>query len=268
MIASARMYAVSARVAAAWNALLSWAIARADVACTLIDYAPPQPLSALWERADLGCAFMCGYPLVRASATPIVLAAPVPNAPEYRGRPVYWTDVVVRADSPFATLADVFGKRMAYTTPDSQSGYHALRVLCAPFASARGGRLFAATVGPLVTPRAVITAVLEGRADAGPLDSYCHELIRADEPELAAQLRVIATTPPTPIPPLVAAPGTAPEFAARLRAALLAAAEAPELAATRAILCLERFVAANAADYTPVLVAAARADAMGYAALR
>jgi ABC-type phosphate/phosphonate transport system substrate-binding protein len=268
MIANARMYSVSPRVAAAWNALLTWAIARADVECTVIDYAPPQPLAALWERADLGCAFMCGYPLSRASAAPIVLAAPVPSSPASHGRPVYWTDVVVRADSPFAALTDAFGKRMAYTSLDSQSGYHALRELCAPFASAHGGRLFAATVGPLVTPRAVVAAVVEGRADAGPLDSYCHELIRADEPRLAARLRVIATTPPTPIPPFVAAPNIAPEFAARLRAALFAAGGAPELAATRAILCLERFVEASAADYAPLAAEAARADAMGYAVLR
>src|SRR5512144_476635 len=163
MIANARMYAVSPRVTAAWNALLGWAIARAGVACTVIDYTPPQPLSALWERADLGCAFMCGYPLARASPAPVVLAAPVPSPAAYRGRPVYWTDVVVRADSPFAALADVFGKRMAYTTLDSQSGCHALRALCAPLAAAHGGRLFAEIVGPLLTPRAVIDAVIEGR---------------------------------------------------------------------------------------------------------
>jgi ABC-type phosphate/phosphonate transport system substrate-binding protein len=268
MIANARMYAVTERVGAAWNALLGRVIARAGVACEVVDYAPPQPLAALWERPDLGCAFMCGYPLARASPAPIVVAAPVPGPPAYRGRAVYWTDVVVRADSPYRQLADVFGMRIAYTTPDSQSGYQALRELCAPFASAHGGRLFAATVGPLVTPRAVIAAVIDGRADAGPLDSYCLELIRANEPALAAQLRVIATTPPTPIPPLVAAPGAAPEFVARLRAALLGVGDAPELAATRAILCLERFVAANVADYAPLAAEAARADAMGYAVLR
>ena len=97
--------------------------------------------------------------------------------------------------------ATTFGRRMAYTTPDSQSGYQALRALVA---SER--RPFSEMIGPLVTPRGVVEAVLAGRADAGPVDSYALDLMRLHEPALVAPLRVVATTPPTPIPPLVASP--------------------------------------------------------------
>lgn len=113
MIANARMYAVSPRVAAAWRTVLAWVIARAGVACDVVDHPPPQTLAALWARPDLGCAFMCGYPLAHASPHPVVLAAPVPRPPAYGGRPIYWTNLVVRADSPFMRLTDLFGRRIA-----------------------------------------------------------------------------------------------------------------------------------------------------------
>jgi len=264
MLANARMYSINAPAAQAWRALLRWVLARADVDCEVIDHPPPLPLPALWTRPDMGCAFMCGYPFVLAAPQPLVLAAPVPRSATYGGAPVYWTDIVVRTSAPFRQLADLFGTRFAYTTEDSQSGYQAPRALLAPYARERGGALFASTVGPLVTPRGVIDAVLDGSADAGPLDSYAHELLRAHEPALARRLRTIATTPPTPIPPLVAAPGIAPAVAERLRSALLAVDRAPELAPLLAALRLTRFAAIDAVRYDELRFRARAADAQDY----
>ena len=189
MIANARMYAIGG-AAAAWRTLLEWVVARAGVACDVIDYPPPQPLAALWARPDLGCAFMCGYPFSTTVPRPTLLAAPVPNPAPHGGRPVYWTDIVVAAESRLERLEDTFGATFAWTSEDSYSGWHAPRLLLAPHAQRRGGPLFAATIGPLVTPRAVAVAVAEGRADAGPLDCYAHALLRTHEPALAARLRV------------------------------------------------------------------------------
>jgi ABC-type phosphate/phosphonate transport system substrate-binding protein len=267
MIANARMYAVGPRAAAAWRTLLAWVIARAGVECEIVLHPPPLPLAALWARGDLGCALMCGYPLVRATPSPVVLAAPVPSPAAYGGRAMYWTDLVVRADSRFATLEHLFGRRIAWTTPDSQSGYHALRALFAPYAAARGTPLFAATVGPLVTPRAVVAAVLDGTADAGPLDSYWHDLLRAHEPDVAARLRTLVTTAPGPMPAFVGASTLAAADAKRLSAALMAVAAAPELAAARAALLLAGFAPRTTADYAILAHRAAEADALGYARL-
>jgi ABC-type phosphate/phosphonate transport system substrate-binding protein len=264
LIANARMYSVNATVAAAWRTLLEWVIARSGVSGRVIDYAAPQPLAGLWSRPDMGAVFMCGYPLVHTSPRPIVLAAPIPSAPAYGGKAVYWTDIVVRAESPLVQFAETFGRRMAWTIEDSQSGYQALRAYCAPHAAARGGRLFAALVGPLVTPRRVIAAVLDGTADAGPLDSYFHDLVRHTEPYVAARLRTIASTPPTPNPMLVAAAGTPAADVERLRDALIAVADAPELATVRTTLALQGFARRDIADYDVLVKRAAAADAAGY----
>jgi ABC-type phosphate/phosphonate transport system substrate-binding protein len=264
MIANARMYAIGAVAEAAWRTLLEWVIARAGVACDIIEHPAPAPLSALWARPDLGCAFMCGYPFATAVPKPTLLAAPVPSPAAFARGPAYWTDVVVAANATFGRLEDTFGGRFAWTTEDSQSGWHAPRLLLAPHARRRGGPLFASTVGPLVTPRDVALAVADGRADAGPLDSYAHALLRAHEPALAARLRVIAQTPAMPIPPLVGAAAIDGAVASRLRSALLEVGTTPALAATRTALLLDGFAAVGTDDYDRLAADAKTADALGY----
>jgi len=271
MIGNARMYAVNAEVAAHWAALLHWVADEAQVPLEIVAHAPPASLDALWRRPDLGSAFMCGYPWTQwddAPTRPHMLAAVVPSPARYGGASVYCTDIVVRADAGVAALDALATARFAYTTPTSQSGYQAVRAFFAARAQAAGGRAFAAVVGPLATPRAVVDAVLSGAADAGPLDSYWHDLLRQHEPATAARLATLASTPPTPAPPIVGAAALAPVLRERLAAAWLAAGEAPALGATRAALLIARFVRPDASDYRCLTDLAHAADALGYRTLQ
>jgi ABC-type phosphate/phosphonate transport system substrate-binding protein len=243
-IANARMYSVNAPAAAAWRDVLQWVIDRARVEAQVIEHPAPQPMSSLWARDDLAAVFMCGFPFSRALPQPVALAAPVPSPEPYEDKPEYWTCIVAREDSGIRTLRDTFSRRMAYTTPDSQSGYQALRELVAAQAHP-----FASMVGPLVTPRRVVDAVLAGEADAGPVDSYALDLMRLHEPDVVAPLRVVATTPPTPMPLLVASPTLPGDQADRLREALAGVDHEPALAEARAALLLRRFAVVDAASY-------------------
>ncbi|MCC7273678.1 MAG: hypothetical protein IT561_13485, partial [Alphaproteobacteria bacterium] len=54
LLMNARMYAVTPSVEAAWRALLGRVAAEAGVALDYLPYPAPQPLEALWSRADLG----------------------------------------------------------------------------------------------------------------------------------------------------------------------------------------------------------------------
>lgn len=267
MIGNARMYALNDTVAAAWQRLFEWIAADAGVSLDVIAHPPPQPLSDLWRRGDLGCALMCGYPWATWRGPierPTPLAVPVPSPVIFGDRPMYWTDIVVRADSRVASVADLAGARFAFTVEDSQSGYQAPRRFFAERAQETGGQLFRAVVGPLITPRRVVEAVVAGDADAGPLDAWWHALLRRHEPELAARLRVVASTPPAPIPLIVGAAAMPEPQKARLIAALERMAGAAELADTRDALLLKRFVRADATDYRSLLASAREADALGY----
>ncbi|MEO5771307.1 MAG: PhnD/SsuA/transferrin family substrate-binding protein [Burkholderiaceae bacterium] len=266
-LANARLYALNAQAAGSWRTLFAAVGERADIALEWVEHPAPRSLFELWQRTDLGCAFVCGYPWVSWSGAdrPVALAAPRPSNPRSEGRAVYWSDIVVRADAPFERLDDLFGRRMAWTVSDSQSGYQALRTLLAERSCGRP--LFSATVGPLVTPRRVVEAVLAGEADAGPLDSYWHDLLRRHEGALAARLRVVARTPPTPMP-LLACAGTMPADAReRLIDALVEVSARDDLAALREHLQIEGFARVDGAAYELLAQRAAQADRTGYTCL-
>ena len=256
LVANARMYSVTPAVKAAWQTLLGWVAQASGVPLAYVDHAPPAPLEALWARPDLGAAFMCGFPFAAAVPRPQLLAAPVPAPPHYQGKPVYCTDFIVRADRPFMRLSETFGGRLGWTVVHSQSGYNAVRHHLLGRADARFE-----WIGPLVTPRRVIEALLSGAIDVGPLDSYVHDLLKRHDPEFAAKLHTVESTAMTPIPPLIASPATDEDAAARLRAALLSCHAEPALAPTLDTLLLLRFAEVAPADYQPLLLQAEHADA-------
>lgn len=65
LIANARMYAVAPAVRAAWQDLFAWVAKASAIPLTYVEHAAPAPLESLWARADLGAAFMCGFPYAR-----------------------------------------------------------------------------------------------------------------------------------------------------------------------------------------------------------
>lgn len=261
-ICNARMYAVAPAAEAAWQALFAAVSRDAEVPLDYEAYPAPAPLEALWRRPDVGCVFMCGFPIALGIAQVRVLAAPIPAASWAGGRAVYRSDFIVRADSPFRTLEDTFGHRIGWTVAHSQSGFNAPR----HHLLRHGRALYRESLGDLVTARRVLDAVLDGRIEVGPLDAYWHGLIAHHRPDLAAGIRVVESTALTPIPSLVAAPGLPEDAFARLRAALLAAASRPWFAALTEPLQLAGFAAMEPRDYAVMLAWDRAARAAGYAA--
>jgi ABC-type phosphate/phosphonate transport system substrate-binding protein len=258
------MYASSPTLRAAWGTLLAWVAAASRVDLEVIDHAYPAPLDDLWAREDMGCVFMCGYPWALRAERPRLLAAPVPSPARYGGRPVYFTDFLVRADSRLTTLEDTFGARLAYSIESSHSGYNAPRYHLLKYRTAARPTLYAETVGPLVSQRRVLDAVIDGRADVGPVDSYLFDLWQRHLPELTASVRVVATTEAAPIPPLVASPMIDEATCQRLTAALLDAHRDLALAPTLDALLLTRFVDATPARFEVFLERQHAAQSAGY----
>lgn len=244
LLANARMYSVTPAAAAAWRAVIGWAAREAGVPVEFVEHAPPKLLSELWARDDLGIVQMCGLPASLRKPAPVILAAPVPALPRYGGKPIYMSDIAVKADAPFRTLEDTFGGVAGYTLKDSQSGYFAFRtVLLTKHPKARYRRI----VGGLLNPRGVINALARGEIDVGPLDGYVFDLIRAGDPQFAAQVRVIETTDPTPMPPLVATASLSSEKVEKLREAFRRAHEEASLPLKDIL--VERFVVPELSAY-------------------
>ena len=155
-------------------------------------------------EADLGV--ICGLPYVRLADRhpPAVepLAAPVLAGDRYGGRPVYYSDVIVRQDSPISCLEELRGRSWAYNEPASHSG-HTVTLYSLVRMGARPG-FFARVVEAGFHQRA-IRLVHTGAVDAAAIDSQVLAVELRDHPQLAARLRIIDTFGPSTIQPVVAA---------------------------------------------------------------
>ena len=264
LIANARMYAVTPEVEDAWQALLVRITEQAGTSLSYVRYPAPAPLEHLWSRADLGAVFMCGYPIALGLAPVVPIAAPIPRATWAHGRPVYRSDLIVRQDSPYRTLEDTFGGRAGWTVTHSQSGFNAFRHELLRFRRPERPNLYSEVTGNLVTARNILDGVRSGQIDVGPLDAYWHLLISRHAPQLTEGVRVLSSTPVTPMPAFVASAEAAPGVVARLREAFLSAGEQSWFADYGEMLLLDGFAAVTEESYAPLLEWDRAARAAGY----
>ncbi len=190
---------------------------RLAITVRFVNHVSWQERMALLERGEIDLGWICG--LVYANRPQFeLLAAPVMSARRYRGLPIYFSDVVVRQQSPFRSFADLRGARWAYNEPGSYSGY----VLVCHYL-ARGGRTidFFESVHESGSHTASLQMVLNGRADAAAIDSTVLDQIFQGNPELGEQIRVLACLGPSPIPPWVLSRKRSTGFTSRLRWVLL-----------------------------------------------
>ncbi|MBI3957894.1 MAG: PhnD/SsuA/transferrin family substrate-binding protein, partial [Chloroflexi bacterium] len=212
-----------------------------------------QDREALFDRSDAQLAWLCGlaYAEKRYShAAPIeLLAAPVMNAPHYAGRPVYFSDVVVGADSPLRCFADLRGARWAYNNPGSHSGYNITRYHLAKLGE--DGSFFGRVVESGSHQRS-LALLLAGEIDASAIDSTVLETELLLRPELAGQVRIIERLGPSPIPPWVLRREVSPILAAEIRRCFVEMNNDPAGAALLAQAQMLRFAPVTDSDYDPI----------------
>jgi ABC-type phosphate/phosphonate transport system substrate-binding protein len=264
MIANARMYAVTPEAEAAWASLIAHVAEEAGASFAYTPYPAPQPLEHLWRRPDLGCVFMCGYPIALRIAQVTPLAAPIPDASWAKGRAVYRSDLIVRKNAPWQTLEETFDGRVGWTVDHSHSGFNALRHHLLPYRTTTRPQVYREAAGNLVTARRILDEVLAGGIDIGPLDGYWHMLIARWKPELTAGIRVLASTEVAPMPAFVTAKDADPDLVRRLRAAFAAAATRPWFGPIAEQLLITGFEPMDHADYALTLKWDREAKAAGY----
>lgn len=171
---------------------------------------------------DISLAAICGLHYVNETGNghPRIqpIAAAVPAAPRYGTRPVYFTELLVRADGPCRSFDCLAGARWAYNEPTSQSGFGIIA-----FELARRGLSFDFFSSALESGSHIesLRLLLEGRVDVISIDSTVLELEVARSPGLARLVRSVASFGPSPFPPIVAGAGVPPDLRQRLRHALI-----------------------------------------------
>lgn len=220
-------------------------------------------------QADVG--FICGLPyvvLARRPQPPVEpLAAPVLQGERYGGRPIYFSDVIVRKrpDNPLRSFADLRGCVWAYNEPESHSGYNVTRYRLVQMGETRGffGRVMEAGFH-----QRAIRLVGRGAVDASAIDSQVLAIELRDHPELAARVEVIDALGPATIQPVVAASRLPASLKDELRAVLVSMANDPAARNRLAHGFVERFVPVTDATYDDIRAMLAAAEAVDFLTLR
>jgi phosphonate transport system substrate-binding protein len=217
-------------------------------------------------EADLGV--ICGLPYVwladRHPAPVEPLAAPVLDGDRYGGRPVYFSDVIVRRDSPITCLEELRGRSWAYNEPASHSG-HTVTLYTLVRMDARPGFL-----GPVVEAgyhQRAIRLVAAGAVDAAAIDSQVLAIELRDHPELGAGLRVVGSFGPSTIQPVVAASRLPHRLKDQVRDLLVGLGDDPTARPLLDYGLIDRFTPIDDAAYDDIRGMQATVEAAGWTSL-
>jgi phosphonate transport system substrate-binding protein len=205
----------------------------------------------LYDEVDIG--FICGLPYIQLAerGDPPVepLAAPVLEGDRYGGQPIYYSDVVVRRDSPFHSFADLRGRSWCYNETQSQSGYGITRYHLAQLGETGG---FFGEVVEAGWHERSLRLVYSGDVDASAIDSQVLAIALRDQPELAAELRILESLGPSTIQPIVASRRLCPSLRADLQAVLVEMHRHHLAREPLAHGFVERFVPVSDGDYDDI----------------
>jgi phosphonate transport system substrate-binding protein len=216
-------------------------------------------------KADLGV--ICGLPYVWLAARrppPVeLLAAPVLAGDRYAGRPLYYSDVIVRRDSPISCLEELRGYSWAYNEPASQSG-HTVTLYSLVRMGAEPG-FFARVVEAGFHQRA-IRLVAGGAVDAAAIDSQVLAIELRDHPQLAG-LRVVGSFGPSTIQPVVAASRLPEQLKDQVREFLVKLGDDPTARPVLDHGLIRRFSPVDDATYDDIRAMLATVEAAGWTSL-
>lgn len=198
-------------------------------------------------------AFMCGLPYATLAESPTcpleLLAAPVLLGERYQHRPIYFSNVIVRRASPYASFDDLCGCAWAYNQQESHSGWNI--VVYSLLKRGKTPTFF----GQLIATGShlnSIACVLDGRADATAIDSHVLDVFLARNPTAAAALRTIDMLGPSSIPPVVIARSIDQTLKHNLQAVFLTMHEDPQAANALHSGGIDRFVMVTDEDYNDI----------------
>lgn len=220
-------------------------------------------------RDENEVCFVCSLPYVqmeRAGTSPAVpVAAPVLMGERYDGRPVYFSDVIVRADGPFRSFLDLRGHSWAYNEPLSHSGYGITRYHLLELGETHG---FFSEVIAAGFHETAIRLVANGEVAGSAVDSQVLEIALRDDPSLVRALRVVDRFGPSTIQP-VAVSLRVPELQRNeIREVLTTMHEDSAMRERLARGLVERFVPVGPSSYDDIRAMLEACEAAGFLQLR
>ncbi|MFT7622080.1 MAG: ABC-type phosphate/phosphonate transport system substrate-binding protein [Myxococcota bacterium] len=196
---------------------------------------PGNPFS--WGTVDIGFMSAPMYRSLQLEAQPTVRlcgAALVFDDPRNQGRPLNWSDIVVRNADPARSLEDLKSRRFGYNDTSSLCGWHAMVEKLRDRPKAAGGptspaRYFG-SLRRTGSHLAAISQLIAGVIDVAALDSNCLLLASRQQGYATSKLRIVESVGPWPVQPIVVRADMPEPTRLAIRDALLAQSDWPDIA--------------------------------------
>jgi phosphonate transport system substrate-binding protein len=175
-----------------------------------------QEINDLVEQGEVDMAFVCTSAYVAGHDQ---FGMELLAAPQVKGESVYYSLLIVPADSQAKEMADLQGKVFAFTDPISLSGrmYPTYLVEQLGFTP----ESFFSRTFYTYSHDDAIRAVANKLADGAAVDSLVYNFAVSRDPSLAEHTRIIHQSPPFGIPPVIVSPQIPPQQKAELQGLLL-----------------------------------------------
>ena len=220
-----------------YQPLLDFLSAQLDRPIELVQRRTYAEVNDLIESGEVDLAFVCTSAYVDGHDK---FGMELLAAPQVDGAAVYFSLLIVPADSPAQAMADLRGKVFAFTDPMSNTGRNYPTYLVQQLGQTP--ETFFARTFFTYSHDDAIRAVADGLADGAAVDSLVYDFAIARDPTLAQKTRGIHRSEPFGIPPVVVGPQVRPQLKAELQTLLFDMAAAPDGRASQATAGIERFV--------------------------
>lgn len=180
-----------------------------------------QEINQLVQDNEIDFAFICGGAYIDSEGN-TVQGMKLLVAPKIEGRTTYHSYIIVHNSSNYSSLLELRGKRFAFSDPLSNSGklyptYRLALINETPEsffgADEKGNNNSFFTY----SHDSSVIAVAEGLAEGAAVDSLVYEYMKETKPEVIAKTRIIETSPPFGIPPVVVSTDIDPFLEQRLK---------------------------------------------------
>lgn len=233
-------------------ALATYLSARLPFAVTFVDgdsYGEREPLV---DQQVVDLVWLCGLLYLRKRVAGHALTASVAPTMCHEmpaGKPVYYGDIIVRADSPYQDFAALAGRTWAYNEETSFSGYQMVRAHLA-----KQG-ILTPFFGAMVQSGAHLNAIAdvrEGRADCASIDSTVLQMVQHRAADQLTNVRTLARLGPYPMPLLAFTARCAPPMRSMITQQLLLIHADPAGQQLLNAWAIERFCAVTTETYAPI----------------
>ena len=199
-----------------YSSLLQYLSSRLQRPVELVQRRTYLEINDLVAKGEVDVAFVCTSAYVAGHDQ---FGMELLAAPQVKGETVYYSVLIVPADSPANKMSDLANKVFAFTDPISLSGRMYPTYLVQELGSSPE-EFFARTFFTYSHDDAIL-AVANRLADGAAVDSLIYDFAIARNPTLAEKTRVIHRSPAFGIPPVVVSPQIRPQLKAELQTLLL-----------------------------------------------